>query len=381
MGPFQVISTAIFSIVFIYVSHQVTRFAKLQTYVSVSIVLLLGLIFLGTLVLFNHLAAPKQMESHEHQDSLVNIGMTLLAYINFIVTFVILRDIFGFLDRLFLKSRYADSLYGATGSYVMLILPVLAIMLGYLIVFAGPNHKKVEIKSAQLPEKLDGLRIVHLTDIHIGATLPSSLLQKIVEKSNALNPDIVVLTGDILDHFPEPYSEDLKTLGKLNATHGVYYVLGNHEYYWSYQSSHQAFKNLGFRVLENDVHDLEVSGHLLQIAGLTDPAAARFNQELPDLAKIAEKYKPESFKIMLAHQPFVAPQVSKIGTHVQFSGHTHGGQFFPWNYLIVFFQKYVKGLYQIDDMQLYVNQGTGYWGPSLRLGTYSEITEIFLRKE
>ena len=87
-----------------------------------------------------------------------------------------------------------------------------------------------------------------------------------------------------------------------------------------------------------------------------------------------------SFKILLAHQPFIADEASHYGFHLQLSGHTHGGQFFQWNFLIGFFQKYAKGLYRLKSMQLYVNQGTGYWGPSLRLGTYCELTQIVLRK-
>lgn len=381
MGPFQVISTAIFSIVFIYVSHQITRFAKLHTITNFAIILFLGAVFLGTLILFNQLAAPKDPADAGASDLTVNVGMTLLAYINFIVSFVLLRDIVGFIDRAFLNSRYSDVLYGNTSSYLLLLLPVVAIVLGNLVVIAGPKLVKIELASRELPAQLDGLRIVHLTDIHIGPNVSSRTVEKIVEKSNSLNPDLVFLTGDILDAFPDKYEKDLKTLSSLKAKHGVFYVYGNHEYYWNFKLSQSAFQKMDFHILENSVYGLNIQGANLQIAGITDPAAARFNEEAPNLSKIAELYQPDAFKILLAHQPFIAPRVSQIGTHLQFSGHTHGGQFFPWNFLIVFFQKYIKGLYEVGEMQLYVNQGTGYWGPSLRLGTYSEITEIILRKK
>lgn len=369
-----------FTTFFIYVSHQLTRFAKMHTLATVGVIFFLGAVFLTTIVMFNHMAGPKEVAGAEQRDNLFRVGMYLLAYINFIITFVMLRDLVGFFDRFFQASKYAERLYSAPAAYILLALPVIAIFFGYLVVALGPAVKKIEISSTKLPTEFEGLRIVHLTDIHVGATMPKKYLEKVVTKTNQLGADIVVLTGDILDNFPEFYPEDLKVLGQLKASKGIFVVHGNHEYYWNFESNRKAFQELGFTLLENEVTALNQGTAQLQIAGVTDPAAAQFNLERPDLKKIEAQYQNHSFKILLAHQPFIAPEAAKIGTDLQLSGHTHGGQFFPWNFLIVFFQKYIKGHYQIDNMQLYVNQGTGYWGPSLRLGTYSEITEIILRK-
>jgi hypothetical protein len=142
----------------------------------------------------------------------------------------------------------------------------------------------------------------------------------------------------------------------------------------------KAFRNLDFHLLLNETENISVKGSTLQIAGVPDPAAKMTSMEGPNFEKLKGQFRDGSFKLLLSHQPNLAPLAAETGFQAQLSGHTHGGQFFPWNFLIGLFQRYAKGLYNIEGLKLYVNQGTGYWGPSLRLGTYCELAEITLRK-
>jgi predicted MPP superfamily phosphohydrolase len=209
--------------------------------------------------------------------------------------------------------------------------------------------------------------------------LPLQFVEKLVQLTHEVKADLVVYTGDILDGSAVRHLNELELLRSVPAPLGNFYVTGNHEYYWQGDQALAAFRSIKFNVLMNEVVNIKRGNDLLQIAGTPDPAAKGFGLEGPNFEKVKHDFEANSFKILLAHQPFQAPQANAIGVDLQLSGHTHGGQFFPWNFLIGFFQKYPKGLYTVGNLSLYVNQGTGYWGPSLRMGTYCEVTEITLR--
>jgi predicted MPP superfamily phosphohydrolase len=223
-----------------------------------------------------------------------------------------------------------------------------------------------------LPPAWDGLRLLHITDLHISNSLPVSFVEKLVAEIQKLKADLIVYTGDILDSQAIRHLSEFGLLKTIRPPLGNFYVPGNHEYYWEIDQGLAAFRSIDFTVLVNETATLQRDNQLLQISGIPDPAALMFKEG---------QLEPGSFRLMLSHQPSLADKTCDLGYQLQLSGHTHGGQFFPWNFLIGFFQKYAKGLYRIKNMQLYVNQGTGYWGPSLRMGTYCEITEIILRKQ
>lgn len=379
MGIFRTIASTLVLIVFVYISHQLTRFTDLEWHWQTLIVSFLAFLFsmiIGTFLFFFRERSP----SHSPwKDRLLNASMTALAYVNFLGSLVILRDLFAFAEH-FLPNPMTESLYSTQATMTIMGLPVLFIVIGNGIIQMGPRHKKIPIAFQDLPNDLENLRILHLTDLHIGDSLPTSFVQKLVERIQSIKPHIVVLTGDILDGFIEKHQSDMNILGKISAPYGVYFVPGNHEYYWDGVKNIEAFRKIGFNVLINQTFSINIGSAHLQIAGVPDPAAAHFQSKGPDFSELSSQLHPESFKIILSHQPSLAKKTEKMGFHLQLSGHTHGGQFFPWNWLIVFFERYSKGLYRLNKMQLYVNQGTGYWGPQLRLGTYCELAEIILRK-
>ena len=385
MGLFRAILIILFFGIFFYVSHQLLRFTGLELPAVLGVLAFLVVIFALVLAMPMYLMVESKKQHKPWHDSLLTASHFALAYINFLGTLVILRDIFSFISHYLIPQKMewmqADALYGQTALGLMLVLPFILILIGTIVVRVGPRLTKIEIKSAKLPKACDGLRILHITDLHIGTSLPLSFVEKLVKLTHEVKADLVVYTGDILDGNAVRHLNELELLRSVPAPLGNFYVTGNHEYYWQGDQALAAFRSIKFQVLMNDVVNIQRGNDLLQIAGTPDPAANGFGLEGPNFEKVKQALEPQAYKILLAHQPFQAPQADAIGVDLQLSGHTHGGQFFPWNFLIGFFQKYPKGLYKVGNLELYVNQGTGYWGPSLRMGTYCEVTEITLRSD
>lgn len=380
MGIFRTIASTLVLVIFVYISHQLTRFTDLAWHWQTLLISFIALLFTMVIGTFLYLFKERTAEISRRKDLLLNVSLTVMAYINFLVSLVILRDLFAFAEHLLPLSPMTE-LYSSQATATLMGLPLLFLFLGNIVIQVGPRVKKVPLYFSQLPESLDGLRIIHITDLHIGASLPTSFIEKVVTRIKEVQPDLIVFTGDILDGFVEKHQEDMNLLRQLAAPLGIYFVPGNHEYYWDAEQGLEAFRKLGFQVLINQVSSINKGNGHLQIAGIPDPAAAQFQLEGPNLERLRSQLHSDSFKILLSHQPSLAKKTAQLEIDLQLSGHTHGGQFFPWNWLIVFFEKYAKGLYQLGKMQLYVNQGTGYWGPQLRLGTYCELAEIILRKQ
>lgn len=379
MGAFRLIASSFILVMFMYVCHQLVRFIDMDWWWRMGIVVGLGLLFIMVIATFLFFWKEKSLDHQRSRDFLLNVSLTVMAYINFLVTFVIIRDIYAFIEYLILPIPIT-LLYSTEATLLLLGVPLILLVLGNAVVQVGARLVKVPIFFKNLPQELEGIRILHISDLHISPSLPACFVRKLVKKVMALDADVVVLTGDILDSFAEKHTKEFAYLKKLKVRRGIFLVPGNHEYYWDAKNAITAFNNAGIQVLVNQVVDIPLGKSLLQIAGVPDPAAHHFRHEGPDFSKVQEQFKENSFRIMLSHQPTLSLQSEKIGVDLQLSGHTHGGQFFPWNWLIVFFERYSKGLYKMARMQMYVNQGTGYWGPRIRLGTYCELTEIVLRK-
>jgi len=235
-------------------------------------------------------------------------------------------------------------------------------------------------QNVALPPKfksLQGLSITQISDLHIGPILDGEFAQKVVSMSNELNSDIVVITGDIADAKAHEIREQMSCLKDLTSKYGVYYILGNHEYYWGAQGWIELMQDFGLTTLVDQHKELEVNQQKVVIAGVTDKTAKRM--------KINHSFDPkeafrdsdqDAFRILLAHRPKVCFQAEDLNVHLQLSGHTHGGQAFPWNLAIGLVQPYLKGLHNHKGCQLYVNRGTGFWGPANRLMNSGEITKI-----
>ncbi|MEN0059896.1 MAG: metallophosphoesterase [Bdellovibrio sp.] len=382
MGLFRAILVILFSAIFFYVSHQLLRLSGLGLGTTLGVLLFLAAVFGLVLAMPLYLMTESRTKPAPWHDSLFSASHFALAYINFLATLVILRDIFSFAAEFFISIPplwlQTAVLYGPSALGLMLLAPLFLILLGTITVRMGPRLKKKKLHFSQLPAAWNGLRILHITDLHIGTTLPLAFVEKLTKLVHATKPDLIVYTGDILDGHAERHLAELELLRSLHPPLGSFYVTGNHEYYWHSDQALKAFRSLGFQVLVNQTATLSRGNDLLQISGVPDPAAISFGMDGPDLRKLQHEFHSHSFRLLLSHQPSLALQASAAGFHLQLSGHTHGGQFFPWNFLIGLFQKYPKGLYKVKDLILYVNQGTGYWGPSLRLGTYCEVTELTL---
>ena len=244
----------------------------------------------------------------------------------------------------------------------------------FLAIVGFIQARRPRVVSLDLAAPLD-YRIVQWSDVHIGPTIRRRFVESLVERTNALNADAVVITGDLVDGYVDDLRDAIAPLRELQARDGVFVVTGNHEYYWRASDWIKEFARLGLTFLKNE-HCVVRDG--LVIAGVTDPAG-RYTHK-PDATAALDGAPADAFRILLAHRPQAAQAASKLGVHLQLSGHTHGGQFFPFNLLIRWFQPVVAGLHRVGDMLLYVSRGTGYWGPPSRLGVGGEITVIDLQR-
>lgn len=318
------------------------------------------------------------------------MGYLSFSYVSDMLTLILFRDVIGFAAWGGFAAGWWDwdgySLYSGDWTLFTLLIPFPLIAIGYLTIDLGPFVRKIKIKDDRVPEVFRGFKILQMSDIHFGPMMKDRWVRKLINKINRQNFNVIVLTGDIVDCDPGRFAENLWGLEKFKAEHGVLYCSGNHEYYWGFSKIRPVLEKAGHRILQNESFDLIRAGKKLSIAGVPDPVAKYFpNEATPNwdqLEKILADYK-----ILLAHQPHLADEAINRNFQLQLSGHTHSGQFFPWNILIYVFQKYTKGLYRIkkkgcssssEDLLLYVNQGTGFWGPPTRLGTYCELTIIEL---
>jgi predicted MPP superfamily phosphohydrolase len=240
-------------------------------------------------------------------------------------------------------------------------------------------EKSVEVPLARLSTRFDGLKIVQLSDVHIGPTLGASFMRAVVEQTNALGPDIVAITGDLVDGSVENLGEAVSELRHLRATHGVYFVTGNHEYYSGADPWCRFLEGLGIVVLRNERVSIGEGDEGFDLVGIDDFQAGRFEGHGPDLPRALAGRDASRELILLAHQPKAVHEAQEPGVGLQLSGHTHGGQIWPFNWLVKLAQPAVQGLSWFEKTALYVSSGTGYWGPPMRLGTKAEVTEIVLR--
>jgi len=246
---------------------------------------------------------------------------------------------------------------------------------GMFEAFRDPKIVRVDMPVANLPVDLDGFTIVQITDIHVSSTIKRPFVQKVVDTVNELNPDLVALTGDLVDGSVAQLGNDVAPLAELRAPYGSYFVTGNHEYYSGVEPWLAETARLGFTVLMNEHRVIEIGGGKILVAGVTDYTGGSFSSEhISDPHKALHGAPDCDAKILLAHQPKSIYEASKAGYDYMISGHTHGGQYFPYHFLTALTQPYLSGFHRHDNMYLYVSRGTGYWGPQIRLGARSEIT-------
>ncbi|HUK65493.1 MAG TPA: metallophosphoesterase [Anaeromyxobacteraceae bacterium] len=249
-----------------------------------------------------------------------------------------------------------------------------------------PRVNEVPVKLERLPRALSGFTIAQISDLHVGPTIGERHVRRVVDLTNGLRADAIVITGDLVDGSVAELRRATEHLARLHAPHGVFFVTGNHEYYSGAAAWLEELRRYGVRPLRNErlvLGDSGPAGASFDLAGVDDWSVARGHDgRWPALERALAGREPDRSLVLLAHQPRGVAEAVRSGVELQLSGHTHGGQVFPWNLVVAAVYPYSKGLYRHREGQVaghvYVSCGTGYWGPPMRLGAPAEVAKIVL---
>lgn len=291
--------------------------------------------------------------------------------------FTLLRDVSLLIAAVF--SPATDPLRNVT-AWIVLGAAVFATLMGYINARRVARVVHVDVPIANLPAALHGFSIAQISDVHVGPTIRRNYVEGIVAAVNGLDADAIAITGDLVDGSVRELASHVEPLSDLRARYGTFFVTGNHEYYSGERAWTSELRRLGMRVLMNEHVVVDHGDARLVIAGVTDYSAHHFdpvNRSDPEAA-LADAPLDAGAKILLAHQPRSAAAAAAAGFDLQLSGHTHGGQFWPWNFFVRFQQPFTAGLDRLGSLWIYTSRGTGYWGPPKRFGAPSEITRIRL---
>jgi predicted MPP superfamily phosphohydrolase len=312
-------------------------------------------------------------------DRLAWIGLTTMGLFSSLLVFTLLRDIVLLIAGL-IVSEPAMLAFGRISAIATLGLAALATLVGLFNARRRAAVVEVEVPVTNLPAELHGFSIAQISDVHVGPTIKYEYVSAIVDAVNGLDADVVAVTGDVVDGSVLQLAAHVAPLSRLRSRHGTYFVTGNHEYYSGAQAWAEEFRRLGMHVLMNEHVVLLHREHQVVVAGVTDYSAHHFDPLHRSDPAVALQGAPATavVRILLAHQPRSAEAAAAAGFDLQLSGHTHGGQFWPWNHFVRFQQPFTAGLNRLRDLWVYVSRGTGYWGPPKRFGAPSEITRIRL---
>src|SRR5579862_2289947 len=301
------------------------------------------------------------------------------GFFSSLLVFTLLRDVVLLAAWLPLSAAHLHMLASATAVLVV-GLSGFATGVGFANARRRARVKCVEIPLRNLPPPLNGFSIAQISDIHVGRTIKRGYVDAIVDAVNALDADLIAITGDVVDGPVRELAPHTAPLARLSARHGAFFVTGNHEYYSGESAWTAEFKRLGLKVLLNEHAVVTHDGAPLVVAGVTDYSAHHFNpaQRSDPAGALVGAPRNAGAKILLAHQPRSASAAATAGYDLQLSGHTHGGQFWPWNLFVRFQQPFTAGLHRLNKLWVYVSRGTGYWGPPNRFGAPSEITRLRL---
>jgi uncharacterized protein len=297
-------------------------------------------------------------------DHLVHQGAYLsMAWVSFALVLTLVRDV------LLLAGLHMSVPAVIVGAFV-------ALVIGAIVALRGPRVVALDVPVKDLHPDLDGYRIAQISDLHVGRTIRRTYVARVAELCQSLEPDLVALTGDMVDGGVKqlaPHVEPLRALAKVVNEGNAFFILGNHDCYSGAASWIEHFKGLGFSVLLNEQQVVRKGGASVVVGGVVDPAYRRLR---PQIESVEGK---GAFRLFLAHNPKLAPLGSRAGFDLQLSGHTHAGQFFPWTLAVrLVHAPHVAGLSREGRMQVYVSAGTGTWGPPVRFGTSPELTLIRL---
>lgn len=305
------------------------------------------------------------------------MGLLSMGLFSSLLVTTLLRDIVLLVLTLF------GALTAPIARVSALAAPLMALavtLIGYVNARRVARIVRVDVPIRDLPPALHGYSIAQISDVHVGPTIQRAYLAAIVDKVNALGADAIAVTGDLVDGSVHRLAKHTEPLARLRAADGVYFVTGNHEYYSGALEWIAEVRRLGLNVLLNQHVIVQRDDARLMIAGVADYNAHHFHPEHKSDPQRAAAGAPADIgvRVLLAHQPRSAPAAAAAGFDLQLSGHTHGGQFFPWNLFVPLQQPFVAGLNRVRTMWVYTSRGTGYWGPPKRFGAPSEITLVRL---
>lgn len=356
---------------------------------------IIGIILLAILTLLPVLPILFRYNGYESSllDKLSLIGYTSLGF--FTLSFVaflskdLLFKVWGFISSFFSadvkqqitldvdKREFLEkslsigilSLIGPTTAY------------GFYSARKGPTIINQDIYLKNLPDSFENFTIAQISDLHVGPTIKKPYVVKVVNQISTINPDLIAITGDMVDGSIDYLRRDLEPLSQVVAKYGTYFVTGNHEYYSGAERWLDETDRMGFTNLVNDNKLITIKDQNIALAGVNDYRAHQIIPSHRSNPQAALKgINSKKVKILLAHQPSSIFQANEAGFDLQISGHTHGGQFWPFTYPTKKANPYLSGLHNHNGTQIYVNSGTGYWGPPLRLGVTAEITLFKLKK-
>ncbi|MES2184351.1 MAG: metallophosphoesterase [Pseudomonadota bacterium] len=314
-------------------------------------------------------------------------GLVCMGFFSSLLVLTLLRDVL-----LLLAAAGTLLVPAADGKAALLSLrfaqgiPLLALAvtaLGFVNARRTAAVRRIDVPIAGLPPGLDGFTIAQMSDIHVGPTIRKAYVAALVQRVNTLGADLVAITGDLVDGTVPALREHVAPLAGLQSRHGTFFVTGNHEYYAGAHAWIAELRRIGMRVLLNSHVVLPAAtrgGAPLVLAGVADYGAGHFDPAHRSDPQRALEGAPSGAgaRVLLAHQPRSAAAAAEAGFDLQLSGHTHGGQFWPWNHFVRFQQPFTAGLHRLGRLWVYVSRGTGYWGPPKRFGAPSEITLLRL---
>lgn len=369
--------TSYFLFLFIMAYYIYCSISHLMNKRNKKLLYLLYAFILGIILFQLNFRLNENFSQSQWLSPLANIIYVSMGFLGTLLVFLIFKDLVKLLSKLTkqtskINTRRRDffktsALWGIGGT-------------GTLISSVGfyqaqiPNMETIQVSLPRLPQAFDGTTIVQISDLHIGPTIGRKYTEEVVEKTNDEQPDFIAVTGDLIDGRVKHLKEKTAPLKNLKAKYGVFYVTGNHEFYWNAEEWVSYLENeLNMKALRNTHVVFERENQRFILAGVEDMTLKS------DPIKASKGSLQDDFKLLLAHQPRSCYKAKEAGFDYMICGHTHGGQYYPMAWLVYLFQPYVRGLHNHEGMQLYVSKGAGYWGPPNRFGVKNEITKHILR--
>jgi len=345
---------------------------------------------LGLLLLASALLVPmalrrpggrRSARTRRRDDRLAWVSLGLMGLFSSLFVLTLVRGLVGLAGSLMaaVGGPALPAAWPGASAVTVVALAVLVTLAGLWNARRPARVRTVDVPLRDLPPALQGFRIAQISDLHVGPTIKRAYLKRIVDRVNALDADMVAVTGDLVDGSVADLAEHVAPLAELRSRHGSFFVTGNHEYYSGAEPWIAELRRLGVRVLMNEHVVLQHQRAPIVLAGVADYSAHLFEPTHRSDPYMAIAGAPQAaVKVLLAHQPRSANAAADAGFHLQLSGHTHGGQFLPWNFFVRFQQPFTAGLHALKQMMVYTSRGTGYWGPPKRFGAPSEITHLRL---